>query len=61
MISHTYIYEHAEKTGHGNVNIDHFETLSNGYRNNNSKENLQRHYILNMEDLLRTFKNNQCH
>ena len=45
-------YEHAEKTGHENVNIDHFEILSNGYKNNNSKENFQRHYILNMKDLL---------
>ena len=49
MISYTY---HAEKTGHENVNIDHFEILSNGLKTTNSKENLQRHYILNMKDLL---------
>ena len=33
----SHLYEHAEKTGHGNVNIDHFEILSNGYRNNKFK------------------------
>ena len=32
MISHT-LYIHAEKTEHENVNIDHFEILSNGYKN----------------------------
>ena len=26
----SHLYEHAEKTGHENVNIDHFEILSNG-------------------------------
>ena len=31
----SHLYEHAEKTGHGNVNIDRFEILSNGYKNNN--------------------------
>ena len=46
------LYEHATKIGHENVNRDHFEILSNGYKNNKSKENLQRHYILNMKDLL---------
>ena len=25
------LHEHAEKAGHENVNIDHFEILSNGY------------------------------
>ena len=33
----SYLYEHAEKTGHENVNIDHFEILSNGYKNNKRK------------------------
>ena len=27
----SHLYEHEEKTGHENVNIDHFEILSNGY------------------------------
>ena len=36
----SHLYEHAEKTGHGNVNIDHFEILSNGYRNNKFKRKL---------------------
>ena len=48
----SHLYEHAEKTGHQNVNIDHFEVLSNDYKTTNSKENLRRHYILNMKDLL---------
>ena len=38
MISHTY--EHAQKTGHENVNIDHFEILLNGYKNNKFKRKL---------------------
>ena len=38
MISHTY--ENAENTGHENVNIDHFETLSNGYKSNKFKRKL---------------------
>ena len=29
-----------QKTGHGNVNIDHFEILLNGYRNNKLKRKL---------------------
>ena len=36
----SHLYEHAENTGHENVNIDHFEILSNGYRNNKFKRNL---------------------
>ena len=36
----SHFYEHAEKTGHGNVNIDHFEILLNGYRNNKFKRKL---------------------
>ena len=28
----SHLYEHAEKTGYVNVNIDHFEILSNGYK-----------------------------
>ena len=36
----SHLYEHAEKTSHGNVNIDHFEILSNGYRNNKFKRKL---------------------
>ena len=50
----SHLYEHAEKHGHENVNIDNFEILSNGYKKiaTNSKENLQRHYILNMKGLL---------
>ena len=36
----SHLFEHAEKTGHGNVNIDHFEILSNSYRNNKFKRKL---------------------
>ena len=35
-----HLYEHAEKTGHENMNIDHFEILSNGYKNNKFKRKL---------------------
>ena len=35
-----HLYAHAEKTGHENVNIDHFEILSNGYKNNKFKRKL---------------------
>ena len=38
MINH--LYEHAEKTGHENVNIDYFEILPNGYKNNKFKRKL---------------------
>ena len=34
------LYKHAEKTGHENVNIYHFEILSNGYKNNKFKRKL---------------------
>ena len=46
MIDHSgrddklHLYEYAEKTGHGNVNIHYFEILSNGYRNNKFKRKL---------------------
>ena len=33
-------YKYAEKTGHENVNIDHLEILSNGYKNNRFKRKL---------------------
>ena len=33
----SHLYEHAEKTGHEKVNIDHFEILSNDYKNNKFK------------------------
>ena len=36
----SHLYLHAEKTGHENVNIDHFEILSNGYKNNKFKRKL---------------------
>ena len=36
----SHLHEHAEKTGHGNVNIDHFEILLNGYKNNKFKRKL---------------------
>ena len=32
-----HLFAHAEKTGHENVNIDHFQILSNGYKNNKFK------------------------
>ena len=32
-----HLYGHGEKTGHENVNIDHFQILSNGYKNNKFK------------------------
>ena len=35
-----HLYVHAEKTGHENVNIDHFEILPNGYKNNRFKRKL---------------------
>ena len=41
----SHLYEHAEKTGHENMNMDHFQILKT-----NSKENLWRHSILNMKD-----------
>ena len=34
------LYGHAEKTGHKNVNIDHFEILSNGFKSNSFKRKL---------------------
>lgn len=39
MISHV-LYEHAEKIGHENVDIDHCEILLNGCRNNKFKRKL---------------------
>ena len=36
----SHLYEHAEKTGYENVNIDHFEILSNGFKNNKFKMKL---------------------
>ena len=36
----SHLYEHAEKTGHENVNINHLEILSNGYKNNKFKGKL---------------------
>ena len=36
----SHLYEHAENTGHENVNIHHFEILSNGYKNNKFKRKL---------------------
>ena len=36
------LYEHAEKTGHENVNTDYFEILSNGYKNNKFKRRLSK-------------------
>ena len=36
----SHLYLHAEKTGHEIVNIDHFEILSNGYKNNKFKRKL---------------------
>ena len=42
MIKHliNHLYEHAEKTGYENVNIDHLEILSNGYKNDKFKRKL---------------------
>ena len=34
------LHEHAEKSGHKNVNIHHSEILSNGYKNNKFKRKL---------------------
>ena len=36
----SHLYEHAEKTAHENVNIDHFEILSNGFKNNTLKRRI---------------------
>ena len=36
----SHLYENAEKTGHKNVNIDHFEILSSGFKNNKFKRKL---------------------
>ena len=36
----SHLHEHAGKAGHENVNIDHFETLSNGYKSNKFKRKL---------------------
>ena len=46
----SHLYEHAEKIGHGNVNIDHFEILWNGYRNNKFKIKLAEAPTLNVQD-----------
>ena len=35
-----HFYLHAEKTGHEILNINHFEILSNGYKNNKFKRKL---------------------
>ena len=34
------LFEHAEKTGYENINIDHFKILSNGFKNNKFKRKL---------------------
>ena len=60
----SHLYEHAEKTGNENVNLDHFEVLSNGYKNNNLKKQklAEALYIkhertpLNVQDELVTLK-----
>ena len=36
----SHFYEHAEKTGHENVNIDYFEILTNGCKNSKLKRKL---------------------
>ena len=36
----SHLYLHAEKTRHEDVNINHFEILSNGYKNNKFKRKL---------------------
>ena len=36
----SHSYEHAEKTGHENGNMDHFEIPWNDYKNNNFKGKL---------------------
>ena len=36
----SHLYVHAKKIGHENVNIDHFEILSNGYKSNKFKRKL---------------------
>ena len=36
----SHLCEHEEKTGNENVNMDHFEILSNGYKNNKFKRKL---------------------
>ena len=38
MISH--LYKNAEKAGHEDVNIYHFEILSNSFKNNKFKKKL---------------------
>ena len=45
----SHLYEHAEKTRHENVNIDHFEILSNGYKNNKFKRKLAVALYINSE------------
>ena len=36
----SHLFEHAGNTGHENVNIDNFEILSSGYKNNKFKRKL---------------------
>ena len=48
----SHLYEHAEKTSHENMNIIILKFCRMAIETTNSKENLQRHYILNMKDLL---------
>ena len=58
MIGHSgrddklHLYEHAKKTAHENVNIIILKFYRMAIKTTNSKENLQRRYILNMTDLL---------
>ena len=42
----------SRKDQHWNVNIDHFEILSNDYKNNKFKENLRKHYMISVKDPL---------
>ena len=44
----SHLYEHAEKTGHENVIINHFEILWNGYKNNKFKRKLAE--VLHIKD-----------
>ena len=45
----SHLYEHAECTGHENVNIDHFEILSNGYKYNKFKRKVGQGLLIKHE------------
>ena len=44
----SHLYEHAKKTGHENVSIDHLKFCRVTIKTANSRENWRRHYLLSI-------------